>query len=433
MDANQRRELLDEVRQARNCSHPIRISGEFIELSTGEVLRRGLTVACKDRRRVLCPACSDLYQMDAFIIVASGLYGGKGTSDSVTDHPRIFATLTAPSFGPVHRINNAGSCHQRPRQLRCLHGQILRCTQRHQPVDSQLGSPLCIQCFQYDDAVTWNAHANRLWNSLVVRIRREMGATQGLSRTATRNAMRLNYFKVAEFQRRGLIHFHVIIRIDGPGGPDTPPPAWATVELLDSVARHCVRHDRTLLDDESELRWGHQLRITDVSRDQDTRRVATYLAKYSIKTTDGSTELARRFTKYGQILGLPDSHQRTLALTAWDSGYQRHAHSYGYAGNLITKSRHYSTTFSKIRGERAAYMRPQNTLETIPGTFLYDGRGYLHPRAKELAELFFSMDVELRRAAAERKRTSYMRSSELTDSGPAGTANPENPQQTRGL
>ena len=135
MDANQRRELLAEVRQARNCSHPIRISGEFIELSTGEVLRRGLTVACKDRRRVLCPACSDLYQMDAFIIVASGLYGGKGTSNSVTDHPRIFATLTAPSFGPVHRINNAGSCHQRPRQLRCPHGLILRCTQRHQPVD----------------------------------------------------------------------------------------------------------------------------------------------------------------------------------------------------------------------------------------------------------------------------------------------------------
>jgi hypothetical protein len=245
--------------------------------------------------------------------------------------------------------------------------------------------------------------------------------------------MRLNYFKVAEFQRRGLIHFHVIIRIDGPGGPDTPPPVWATVELLDSVARHCVRRDRLLLDDESELRWGHQLRITDVSRDEDTRRVATYLAKYSIKTTDGSTELARRFTKYGQILALPESHQRTLALTAWDLGYQRHAHSYGYAGNLITKSRHYSTTFTRIRGERAAYMRPQNTLETIPGTFLYDGRGYHHPRAKELAELFFSMDVELRQEAAERKRTSYMRSSELTDSGPAETPDPENPQQTKGL
>jgi hypothetical protein len=145
-----------------------------------------------------------------------------------------------------------------------------------------------------------------------------MGAAQGLSRTAVRNAMRLNYFKVAEFQRRGLVHFHVIIRIDGPGGPDTPPPPWATAELLTSVFQSAVRFDRLLLDDASELRWGHQLRITDVSRDADTRRVATYLAKYSIKTTDGSTELARRFTKHGQILCLPDSHQRTLALTAWD-------------------------------------------------------------------------------------------------------------------
>ena len=78
-------------------------------------------------------------------------------------------------------------------------------------------------------------------------------------------------------------------------------------------------------------------------------------------------------------------------------------------------------------------MRPQNTLETVPGTFLYDGRGYLHPKAKELAELFFSMDVELRREAAERKGTSYTRSRESVSSPLSGAGDPENPQQPQGL
>jgi len=31
---------------------------------------------------------------------------------------------------------------------------------------------------------------------------------------------RVSYVKVAEFQARGLIHFHAVIRIDGPRRPD---------------------------------------------------------------------------------------------------------------------------------------------------------------------------------------------------------------------
>ena len=431
MDANQRRELLAEVRQANNCSHPIRISGEMVNRQTGEVGRQGLTVACKDRRRAVCPTCSYLYKADAFILASAGLIGGKGIDESVVGHPRLFVTLTAPSFGPVHRIAQNGQCHRR--RPRCPHGVLLHCSRRHTSDDSQLGSPLCFDCFDYSAAVEWNAHANRLWNHLITRIRREVAMLGGLSRSGLERHFMVSYFKVAEFQRRGLVHFHIVIRVDGPEGPNDSAPPWATPSALATVIRHCVTNEQMVSSRGDLLRWGQQLHIGGDSAEVESARVAGYLAKYAVKTTDGSIELARRFRRRDQMEQLNDRHQRTLALTAWDSGYQRHAHSYGYAGNLITKSRHYSTTFTRIRGERAAFMRPQNTLETVPGTFLYDGRGYHHPKAKELAELFFSMDVELRREAAERKGTSYTRSRESFSSPLSGAGDPENSQQPQGL
>ena len=78
MNAEERAHLLREVEQAGNCSHPIRLRGETVNLATGEVGESLLRVACKDRRHVVCPSCSYLYKADAWILVSSGLVGGKG-------------------------------------------------------------------------------------------------------------------------------------------------------------------------------------------------------------------------------------------------------------------------------------------------------------------------------------------------------------------
>jgi hypothetical protein len=52
----------------------------------------------------VCPACSDRHAADAFHLLRAGLVGDdtKNVPASVTDRPRAFLTLTAPSFGPVH-------------------------------------------------------------------------------------------------------------------------------------------------------------------------------------------------------------------------------------------------------------------------------------------------------------------------------------------
>ena len=105
------RRLVRATTLAGNCSHPIRLWGESVNLATGEVAPSRLAIRCKDRRALVCTACSDLYKADAWILVSAGLSGGKGVREDVAKEPRLFVTLTAPSFGPVHRRTASGNCH----------------------------------------------------------------------------------------------------------------------------------------------------------------------------------------------------------------------------------------------------------------------------------------------------------------------------------
>ena len=95
-----------------NCANPVRLHGR-IDHATGEIATiydtanepsGVLQIPCGNRREHICPACSEVYKGDARQIIRSGLTGGKGIPESVAQHPCVFATLTAPGFGPVHTI-----------------------------------------------------------------------------------------------------------------------------------------------------------------------------------------------------------------------------------------------------------------------------------------------------------------------------------------
>ena len=422
MNAEERRRLLDEVGHSANCSNPIRLSGETINLATGEVTGAALRVACKDRRHVVCPACSYLYKADAWILVASGLVGGKGVDPAVGTHPRLFVTLTAPSFGPVHTVTDQGRCVSRRGDRRdgprtCLHGRSTSCPRRHAESDPELGRPLCVECFDYEGAVLWNAHASRLWSVTVQRVRRGLAEEGGVSQSELSAHARLHYLKVAEMQRRGLVHVHAILRGDGPDEPLSEPPGWLNATRVARVVRRAVRDATVTGFDGASRRWGRVLDVRDLaSRPEDALKVSSYVAKYATKTTDGSRELARRFHSRQQVEGLiTDPHARRLALTAWDLAgrpeygslnLRAHAHAFGFTGQLITKSRAYSTTFGALREARVAYMSARGDGDPLEGTFHYDGRGYDDPRARELAELFFTLQRELREESASRRRAS---------------------------
>ena len=160
------------------CAQPVRLRGRrlTIDTSTGEVLDEYnteneptgyLLIACGNRRTARCPACADLYRKDAYHLVFAGLAGGKGVPDTISEHPRIFVTLTAPSFGSVHTIRAREGkqlpCRPRREGSICQHGRPASCMARHDPGDPQFGTPLCADCYDYQGAVLWNAHAGQLW------------------------------------------------------------------------------------------------------------------------------------------------------------------------------------------------------------------------------------------------------------------------------
>ena len=139
--------------------------------------RPGDLQAVRQPPRHRCPGCAETYRRDAFHLIRAGLAGGKGIPETVAAHPVVFATFTAPSFGPVHsrpvRLHTCAGkqhcrckpepCHPRRDAGTCPHGRPLACYRRHAPGDPRLGEPLCPDCYDYPAHVVWNAAAGELW------------------------------------------------------------------------------------------------------------------------------------------------------------------------------------------------------------------------------------------------------------------------------
>ena len=191
---------------------------------------------------------------------------------------------------------------------------------------------------------------------------------------------RLSYAKVAEYQRRGLVHFHAVIRLDGPEGPTDPCPAVLTGDVLHTAITAATRavHVSTVRPDgvRLALSWGAQLDIRPVTAaaagqveneagEITDAALAGYIAKYATKGT-GATEGADRPIRDIAHLAHLDltAHHRAMIETAWALGeherydalnLRRWAHMLGFRGHFLTKSRRYSTTFRAIRGERRVW------------------------------------------------------------------------------
>ena len=414
------------VEQVGGCSVPIHLTGEFAvsRVATGEVLARraGTVLApCGNRRESVCPSCSDRYAADAFHLIRAGLSGGKGVPASVAAKPRLFVTLTAPSFGPVHtrRVHPSGEV------LRC------RCGQRHPGDDPRVGTALDSESYDYAGAVLWQAHAGQLWNRFTVRLRRELAKAAGIKVAEFAGQARISYAKVGEYQRRGLVHFHAVIRIDGPAGANDPAPPWAHPDLLTTVihtaaAATVVR--RTLPTGTGDgarqpyrFTWGAQLDTRTIAPaeaaaledDQGTitdAALAGYIAKYATKGTTATDTADRPFRSEADIDAIPTTaHHRLMMRTAWDLGglpglgyLRRWAHMLGFRGHFLTKSKHYSVRFGELRNVRRLWHYEQmldrlGVTEdeiTVVNHWNHTGTGYDTDVERELATAIYERQRE---------------------------------------
>ena len=169
------------------CADPIHLVGQSstIDAATGEVLHRydtedepnrRLLVACRNRRASRCAPCAEVYRADTYQLIRAGLAGGKSVPDSVAGHPRVFATLTAPSFGAVHHrvVNPDGTVSvaiPAPAATNAIGAD-----------DPCLGQAVDPDTYDYTGAVIWNALAGVLWHrttTLIVRhLARQLGVTE---------------------------------------------------------------------------------------------------------------------------------------------------------------------------------------------------------------------------------------------------------------
>ncbi len=180
----------------------------------------------------------------------------------------------------------------------------------------------------------------------------------GMTQARLRELVRVAYVKVAEYQRRGLVHLHVVIRLDRAmpayrAHEVHPPPPRFGVELLEDALRATVAEAGAPLPHElggGRVHWGDELDIRQL----------------------------------------------------------------GHRGHCLTKSRRYSTTFKALREAREQHVHQQlRARSTDPAllalvdtgermaSFRYVGQGHLTAADAFLAASAAARARENRRAARE--------------------------------
>jgi hypothetical protein len=195
---------------------------------------------------------------------------------------------------------------------------------------------------------------------------RHVAGALGCTQAETKALVKLSFCRVAEYQRRGVVHLHAVIRADGINGAMAP----LDVELLAGAALSAA-HTVSVTHASGFVRWGGQVDVQELDRSdgQRAQKVAGYVAKYATKSSTENGALDSRITSEADLSRRQLSpHMRRMAEVAWSLGAEeqfahlhlrRHAHSLGYGGHFLSKSRRYSTSFGALKADRVAWRSQQ--------------------------------------------------------------------------
>lgn len=215
-------------RGASGCSWPFRV-------------RPGVFVRCGSRVRSACESCAELYRGDWAAIARSGIFDGP-----VDQFSFYMVTLTAPSFGRVHRVPRSDD-DEKPKRCRC--GVV------HTVEDAALrGAPLDPERYDYLGQVAWNRDSGLLWDRTRRRLRDRWASVE--------------FFIVREWQDRGVLHTHALVRI---ARSEAPLP-----EQLEVAARTAVAFSKI---DGAVVEWGEQSRCDRLRVSTEAARTVWYMSK----------------------------------------------------------------------------------------------------------------------------------------------------------
>lgn len=225
------------------CARPVRIS--CVECSCSFVK------SCGTARSAACGYCAGIKRQDVAAI------GRSGWSDRPTSRG-IWLTLTAPGTSslPFDRT-------------RCQHSAGLECS----------GSAGCV--VNPVDLAVWHARLPLNWSHFVTDVRRLLNP--GMSGPVSSFPVTVEFFKTYEEQRRGALHVHAMIRVDG---------ICTARRLMAALRLARARHG-----------FGPQMKaeFIDLSNSLTAARVAGYCAKYTSKSADTLPDVPRLDLRTGEL------------------------------------------------------------------------------------------------------------------------------------
>ena len=266
--------------------------------------------------------------------------------------------------------------------------------------------------------------AGKLWRRLTTYLPRHLARRLGITQKRLRALVRVRYVKVAEYQARGVVHFHAVIRLDAPGDDYQPPPPGIDAAMLCDAVRAAAAAVRIAQPDGTgtnitlgfgapqgtDVRPIRRDDLTGTGKPLNHQAVANYIAKYATKTLTAPGVPAQRLRHLVDIEHLRcPAHYKRMITTAWQLGgkcqtgdprFGQWAHMLGYGGHFLTKSCRYSVTFGQLRktrtehrraerhpgGERDPWGRPlDETVVLVIKTWTYARTGYTAAPAAQLA------------------------------------------------
>jgi hypothetical protein len=235
---------------------------------------------------------------------------------------------------------------------------------------------MCPRCYRYRDQVLFNWWASEeLWRRFKQDVARCLAQRLGFTVSSFNRCVRIEHGKVAEMQRRGVVHFHAVLRLDARAPGYEPPPFDITFEDFEAAIQTAARRVTYTTPDGPgtfvTLRLGHQcdarpITAADLDDGEITgEAVAAYITKYQTKGGEDFGLGGRPVTPAGaRHLGCSAHVQRIIAachdLAATVPEHRRMVcwtHMLGFRGHVFSKSRRFSTTFGALRQARADYRR----------------------------------------------------------------------------
>lgn len=340
------------------CLHPFEVKSTRIYLNSGEMNTRTFEKRCGNRRADKCQPCSTIWKDDAYFTLMRPSREHKGTI--------TFITLTAPGstiFGKTHTAQYQGM-----KSERCA------CRGFHKPEDSIIGLPILrkgVDEFEYRRVVEFNNLASRLVTVTLQKIYRQLATELGKDI----KEVRLPTARVMEWQSRGLLHAHIIVRGHIP------------TFIIENAVNGSPKNKRRRIDPATHkgIRWGNQVNVRHLNSDQENQigYLSAYMTKvvgYALK--DVSTNAREKNTSrkiFNQKLRshtnsvitckkswteCSASSQATDQMKAIDMDtnrrvycvkHRRGFHQIGFTGNVLTLNKKWGATMKEEKSKRQLF------------------------------------------------------------------------------